>query len=87
MKVRYQYRSYPTDQQEQSLAQLDFNSRRLKSQPLSSPCLNPGASRSFFGEVQKLVITQAKLSLERFYRAGSRDGNRHDTSTSLSAAL
>ncbi|MEG3972933.1 hypothetical protein QUA00_35840, partial [Microcoleus sp. T2B6] len=25
-------------------------SRRLKSQPLSSPCLKPGASRSFSGE-------------------------------------
>ncbi|MEZ2317330.1 hypothetical protein, partial [Microcoleus sp.] len=24
--------------------------RRLKSQPRSSPCLKPGASRSFFGE-------------------------------------
>jgi hypothetical protein len=29
---------------------MEFNSRRLKSQPLSSPCLKPGASRSFFGE-------------------------------------
>ncbi|MEG3934909.1 type II toxin-antitoxin system RelE/ParE family toxin [Microcoleus sp. T2B6] len=29
---------------------MDFDSRRLKSQPLSSPCLKPGASRSFSGE-------------------------------------
>ncbi|MEG4965061.1 ATP-binding protein [Microcoleus sp. B6-A1] len=29
---------------------MDFNSRRLKSQPLSSPCLKPGASRSFSGD-------------------------------------
>jgi hypothetical protein len=29
---------------------MDLDSRRLKSQPLSSPCLKPGASRSFFGD-------------------------------------
>src|SRR4028119_122532 len=33
---------------------MDFDSRRLKSQPLSSPCLKPGASRSFFGESCKI---------------------------------
>ena len=36
---------------------MDFNSRRLKSQPLSSPCLKPGASRSFSGEYH-LQITR-----------------------------
>ncbi|WP_293198113.1 MULTISPECIES: transposase, partial [unclassified Microcoleus] len=34
---------------------MEFNSRRLKSQPLSSPCLKPGASRSFFGEFPERV--------------------------------
>ncbi len=29
---------------------MDFNSRRRQDLPLSSPCLKPGASRSFFGE-------------------------------------
>src|SRR4028119_1822887 len=28
---------------------MDFEGRRRSSQPLSSPCLKPGASRSFFG--------------------------------------
>ena len=28
--------------------------RRLKSQPLTSPCLKPGASLSFFGERRSL---------------------------------
>ncbi|MEG3929645.1 GUN4 domain-containing protein, partial [Microcoleus sp. T3_D1] len=37
-------------------------SRRLKSQPLSSPCLKPGASRSFSGEFDNQVLTRIKAS-------------------------
>ena len=39
----------------------------MKPQPLSSPCLKPGASRSFFGEIRfvakKIVVGDLATSL------------------------
>ncbi|MEG3876332.1 BrnA antitoxin family protein [Microcoleus sp. herbarium7] len=39
---------------------MDFNSRRRSSQPLSSPCLKPGASRSFSGDVWEWFKSQGR---------------------------
>ena len=41
---------------------MDFEERRRSSQPLSSPCLKPGASRSFFGEELRAYIQNTAAS-------------------------
>ncbi|MBD2566981.1 RNA-guided endonuclease InsQ/TnpB family protein [Anabaena lutea] len=63
MKARYQYRFYPTDQQRQSLSQL-FGCVRVVWNDALALCHSSEKLPSN-GDLQKLVITQAKKTLER----------------------
>ena len=63
MKARYQYRIYPTDQQKQSLAQL-FGCVRVVWNDALALC-KQSEKKPKSSELQKIVITQAKLTLER----------------------
>lgn len=63
MKARYQYRFYPTDKQQQSLAQL-FGCVRVVWNDALAICKQSG-KLPINNELQKLVITQAKKTLER----------------------
>lgn len=63
MKSRYQYRFYPTDQQRQSLAQL-FGCVRVVWNDALAIC-KQAEKLPKNGELQKLVITQAKKTEER----------------------
>ena len=63
MKARYQYRFYPTDQQQQLLAQL-FGCVRVVWNDALALCKKSEKLPSN-GNLQKLVITQAKKTLER----------------------
>ncbi|KAF3889382.1 MULTISPECIES: RNA-guided endonuclease InsQ/TnpB family protein [Nostocales] len=63
MKARYQYRFYPTDQQQQSLAQL-FGCVRVVWNDALAIC-NSSEKLPSNNDLQKLVITQAKKTEER----------------------
>lgn len=63
MKARYQYRFYPTRQQQQSLAQL-FGCCRVVWNDALALCRNSEKLPSN-NDLQKLVITQAKKTVER----------------------
>ena len=63
MKARYQYRFYPTDQQQQSLARLFGCVRVVYNDALAICKQSEKKPRS--AELQKLVITQAKKTEER----------------------
>ncbi|MEA5597004.1 transposase [Rivularia sp. UHCC 0363] len=63
MKARYQYRFYPTDQQRQSLAQL-FGCVRVVWNDALAICKQSERLPSN-NDLQKLVITQAKKTVER----------------------
>jgi putative transposase len=63
MKARYQYRFYPTDQQQQSLAQL-FGCARVVWNDALAICKQSERLPSN-NDLQKLVITQAKKTDER----------------------
>ncbi|MGI2904892.1 RNA-guided endonuclease InsQ/TnpB family protein [Tolypothrix sp. VBCCA 56010] len=63
MKARYQYRFYPTDQQQRSLAQL-FGCVRVVWNDALAICKGLEKLPSN-NDLQKLVITQAKKTLER----------------------
>jgi putative transposase len=63
VKARYQYRIYPTDQQQQGLAQL-FGCVRVVWNDALALCKQLG-KKPKSSELQKLVITQAKLTEER----------------------
>jgi putative transposase len=67
MKVRYQYRFYPTDQQRQSLAQL-FGCVRVVWNDALAIC-KQSEKLPKNGDLQKLVITQAKKMEEREWLA------------------
>ena len=63
MKVRYQYRFYPTNQQQQSLAQL-FGCVRVVYNDALAIC-KQSEKKPSSAELQKIVITQAKKTEER----------------------
>jgi putative transposase len=63
MKARYQFRFYPTDQQKQSLAQL-FGCVRVVWNDALALC-KQSQKKPKSAELQKIVITQAKKTLER----------------------
>jgi putative transposase len=63
MKARYQYRFYPTDQQRQSLAQL-FGCVRVVWNDALAIC-KQSEKKPKSTELQKVVITQAKQTVER----------------------
>ncbi|NET81826.1 MAG: IS200/IS605 family element transposase accessory protein TnpB [Moorea sp. SIO1F2] len=63
MKARYQYRFYPTDQQKQELAKL-FGCVRVVWNDALAIC-NKSKKVLKSGDLQKLVITQAKKTEER----------------------
>ena len=63
MKARYQYRFYPTDQQRQSLAQL-FGCVRVVWNDALAIC-KQSATLPKNSDLQKLIITQAKKTVER----------------------
>jgi putative transposase len=63
MKARYQYRFYPTDQQQQSLAQL-FGCVRVVWNDALALC-KQSEKKPKSAELQKRVITQAKKTEER----------------------
>ncbi len=63
MKARYQFRFYPTDQQQQSLAQL-FGCVRVVWNDALAICKQTEKLPSN-NDLQKLVITQAKKTLDR----------------------
>jgi putative transposase len=63
MKARYQYRFYPTDQQQQRLAQL-FGCVRVVWNDALALCKH-SEKKPKSSEIQKVVITQAKHTLER----------------------
>ena len=63
MKARYKYRFYPTDQQQRSLAQL-FGCVRVVWNDALALC-KKSKTKPKSAELQKLVITQAKLTEER----------------------
>ena len=65
MKARYQYRIYPTDQQKQSLAQL-FGCVRVVYNDSLRACKD-SEKLPKNGDLQKLFITQAKLTEERLW--------------------
>jgi len=67
MKARYQYRFYPTDQQKQSLAQL-FGCVRVVWNDALAICKN-SEKLPKNGDLQKIVITQAKKTDERLWLA------------------
>lgn len=68
MKARYQYRFYPTDQQRQSLAQL-FGCVRVVWNDALAICRNTEKLPKN-GDLQKIVITEAKKTDERLWLAG-----------------
>ncbi|XZN89697.1 MAG: RNA-guided endonuclease InsQ/TnpB family protein [Microcoleus sp.] len=63
MKARYQFRFYPTDKQKQSLAQL-FGCVRVVWNDALALC-KQSEKKPKSAELQKLVITQAKQTIER----------------------
>ena len=63
MKARYQYRFYPTNQQQQSLAQL-FGCVRVVYNDALAIC-KQSEKKPSSAELQKIVITQAKKTEER----------------------
>ncbi len=63
MKARYQYRIYPTDQQQQRLAQL-FGCVRVVWNDALALC-KQSEKKPKSTELQKIVITQAKRTTER----------------------
>jgi len=63
VKTRYQYRFYPTDQQHQSLVQL-FGCVRVVWNDALALC-RQSKTKPKSAQLQKLVITQAKLTEER----------------------
>ena len=63
MKTRYQYRFYPTDQQQQSLVEL-FGCVRVVWNDALALC-RQSKTKPKSAQLQKLVITQAKLTEER----------------------
>ena len=63
MKARFSYRFYPTDQQKQSLAQL-FGCVRVVWNDALALC-KQSEKKPKSAELQKIVITQAKQTLER----------------------
>jgi len=63
MKARYKYRFYPTDQQQRSLAQL-FGCVRVVWNDALALC-KQSKTKPKSAQLQKLVITQAKLTEER----------------------
>jgi putative transposase len=63
MKARYQYRFYPTDQQQQSLARL-FGCVRVVYNDALAIC-RQSEKKPKSAELQKIVITQAKKTEER----------------------
>jgi putative transposase len=63
MKARYQFRFYPTDQQRQSLAQL-FGCVRVVWNDALALC-KQSDKKPKSAELQKVVITQAKQTVER----------------------
>lgn len=63
MKARYQYRFYPTDQQQQSLARL-FGCVRVVWNDALAIC-KQSEKKPSSAELQKLVITQAKKTSDR----------------------
>ncbi len=63
MKARYQYRFYPTDQQQQSLAQL-FGCVRVVWNDALAIC-RQSEKKPSSADLQKLVITQAKKTESR----------------------
>jgi putative transposase len=63
MKARYQYRFYPTDQQQQSLARL-FGCVRVVYNDALAIC-KQSEKKPKSAELQKIVITQAKKTEER----------------------
>jgi len=65
MKARYQYRFYPTDQQKQSLAQL-FGCVRVVYNDALRACKD-SEKLPKNGDLQKVFITQAKLTEERLW--------------------
>ncbi|MBD2303694.1 RNA-guided endonuclease TnpB family protein [Nostoc sp. FACHB-190] len=65
MKARYQYRFYPTDQQQQSLAQL-FGCVRVVWNDALALCKRSEKLPSN-NDLQKLIITQAKKTDERIW--------------------
>jgi putative transposase len=65
MKARYQYRFYPTDQQQQSLAQL-FGCVRVVWNDALALCKQSEKLPSN-NDLQKLIITQAKKTDERIW--------------------
>ncbi|MBG1271456.1 RNA-guided endonuclease InsQ/TnpB family protein [Nostoc sp. WHI] len=65
MKARYQYRFYPTDQQQQSLAQL-FGCVRVVWNDALAVC-KQSEKKPKSAELQKLVITQAKKTEKRVW--------------------
>lgn len=67
MKARYQYRFYPTDQQRQSLAQV-FGCVRVVWNDALAICKQSEKLPSN-NDLQKLVITQAKKTVEREWLA------------------
>ena len=68
MKARYQYRFYPTDQQQVSLAQL-FGCVRVVWNDALAICKQAEKLPSN-NDLQKLVITQAKKTVEREWLSG-----------------
>ncbi|NJR61756.1 MAG: transposase [Cyanobacteria bacterium CRU_2_1] len=68
MKVRYKYRFYPTDQQQQSLAQL-FGCVRVVWNDALSIC-KASEKLPSTNDLQKIVITEAKKTDERLWLAG-----------------
>ncbi len=63
MKARYQYRFYPTDQQQQSLARL-FGCVRVVYNDALAIC-KQSEKKPKSAELQKIVITQAKKTEAR----------------------
>jgi len=68
MKARYQYRFYPTDQQRQSLAQL-FGCVRVVWNDALAIC-KQSEKLPKNGDLQKIVLTEAKKTDERLWLAG-----------------
>jgi putative transposase len=68
MKARYQYRFYPTDTQQQSLAQL-FGCTRVVWNDALALCRN-SPKLPTNGDLQKIVLTEAKKTDERLWLAG-----------------
>ena len=73
MKKRYQYRIYPTSQQRASLAQT-FGCARVVFNDALALCKNSEGKWPSNGELQKLVITQAKKTASAVGYLGVRCG-------------